>query len=41
MNPQQKTGILYAVAAFGFWGLAPIYFIPNYAIEITNLPPNH
>jgi len=26
MNSQTKTGILYAIAAFGFWGLAPIYF---------------
>jgi len=26
MNPQEKTGIFYAISAFGFWGLAPIYF---------------
>ena len=26
MKPEEKTGILYAIAAFGFWGLAPIYF---------------
>jgi len=26
MTKQEKTGIYYAVAAFGFWGLAPIYF---------------
>jgi chloramphenicol-sensitive protein RarD len=26
MKPEEKTGILYAIAAFAFWGLAPIYF---------------
>ncbi len=26
MTSQEKTGIFYAIAAFGFWGLAPIYF---------------
>jgi len=26
MKTEEKTGILYAIAAFGFWGLAPIYF---------------
>jgi len=26
MRTQEKIGIRYAIAAFGFWGLAPIYF---------------
>ena len=26
MTTQERTGIYYAIAAFGFWGLAPIYF---------------
>ena len=26
MKPQERTGIFYTIAAFGFWGLAPIYF---------------
>ena len=26
MKPEEKTGILYAIAAFAFWGLAAIYF---------------
>lgn len=26
MQSSQKTGVFYALAAYGFWGFAPIYF---------------